>query len=236
MDSSEDIEKVSTQEQRSSFKDKLDEAQEWLYMDGEDASADEFEKHLDSLKTTGGEIFFRLKELSARPVAGKYIREYLDGLHKTLGEWEKTKPWIAPSYKNEILDDVHKIKKWLDENEAKQATTPGYMVPIFTSDEVYGKVGKLQEKVLKISNIPRPKPKVEKPPKNDSVKADNQDDGRSTSSNSTDNEAAGETTREPSESGGHSQGEKIHEPSESEGHSEGSNGEQDANEEPFDEL
>lgn len=34
-------------------------AQEWLYMDGEDASADEFEKHLDSLKTTGEEIFFR---------------------------------------------------------------------------------------------------------------------------------------------------------------------------------
>lgn len=236
LDSSEDIEKVSTQEQRSSFKDKLDEAQEWLYMDGEDASADEFEKHLDSLKTTGEEIFFRLKELSARPVAGKYVREYLDGLHKTLGEWEKTKPWIAPSYKNEILDEVHKIKKRVDENEAKQAKTPGYMVPIFTSDEVYGKVGKLQEKVLKISNIPRPKPKVEKPPKNDSVKADNQDDGRSTSSNSTDNEAAGETTREPSESEGHSQGEKIHEPSESEGHSEGSNGEQDANEEPFDEL
>lgn len=221
LDSSEDIEKVSTQEQRSSFKDKLDEAQEWLYMDGEDASAAEFEKHLDSLKTTGEEIFFRLKELSARPVAGNYVREYLAGLHKTLGEWEKTKSWIAPSYKDEILVEVDKIKKWLDENEAKQAKTPGYMVPIFTSDEVYGKVGKLQDKVLKISNIPKPKAKVEKPPKNDSVKADNQDDVTSTSSNSTDNEAAGEKTREPSES---------------EGHSQGSNGEQDANEDPFDEL
>jgi len=65
LDSSEDIEKVSTQEQRNSFKDKLDEAQEWLYMDGEDASAAEFQEHLDSLKTIGGEIFFRLKELSA---------------------------------------------------------------------------------------------------------------------------------------------------------------------------
>jgi len=96
LDSSEDIEKVSTQEQRSSFKDKLDEAQEWLYMDGEDASAAEFEKHLDSLKTTGEEIFFRLKELSARPVAGNYVREYLAGLHKTLGEWEKTKILDCP--------------------------------------------------------------------------------------------------------------------------------------------
>jgi len=221
LDSSEDIEKVSTQEQRNSFKDKLDEAQEWLYMDGEDASAAEFQEHLDSLKTIGGEIFFRLKELSARPVAVIYVRKYLDGLHKTLDEWEKNKPWIGQSFKDEILNEADKIKKWLDENEARQAKTPGYMVPIFTSDEVYGKVEKLQDKVFKISKMPKPKPKVEIPPKNDSVKDENQEEVTSTSSNSTDNEAAGE---------------KIHEPSESEGQSQGSNGEQDANEEHSDEL
>jgi len=221
LDSSEDIEKVSTQEQRNSFKDKLDEAQEWLYMDGEDASAAEFQEHLDSLKTIGGEIFFRLKELSSRPVAVIYVRKYLDGLHKTLDEWEKNKPWIGQSFKDEILNEADKIKKWLDENEARQAKTPGYMVPIFTSDEVYGKVEKLQDKVFKISKMPKPKPKVEIPPKNDSVKDENQEEVTSTSSNSTDNEAAGE---------------KIHEPSESEGQSQGSNGEQDANEEHSDEL
>ena len=119
MDSSEDIEKVSTQEQHNSFKDKLDEAQEWLYMDGEDASAAEFQEHLDSLKTIGGEIFFRLKELSARPVAVIYVRKYLDGLHKTLDEWEKNKPWIGQSFKDEILNGADKINKWLDENEAR---------------------------------------------------------------------------------------------------------------------
>lgn len=221
LDSSEDIEKVSTQEQRNSFKDKLDEAQEWLYMDGEDASAAEFQEHLDSLKTIGGEIFFRLKELSARPVAVIYVRKYLDGLHKTLDEWEKNKPWIGQSFKDEILNEADKIKKWLDENEARQAKTPGYMVPIFTSDEVYGKIEKLQDKVFKISKMPKPKPKVEIPPKNDSVKDENQEEVTSTSSNSTDNQAAGE---------------KIHEPSESEGQSQGSNGEQDANEEHSDEL
>lgn len=221
LDSSEDIDKVSTQEQRDSFKGKLDEAQDWLYMDGEDASAAEFQEHLDSLKTIGDEIFFRLKELSARPAAGIYVREYLDGLHKTLDAWEKSKPWIAQSFKDEILNEADKIKKWLDENEARQAKNPGYMVPIFTSDEVYGKVEKLQDKVLKISKMPKPKPKVEIPPKNDSVKADNEDEVTSTSSRSTDNETADE---------------KIHEPSGSEGHSQGSNGEQDGNEEPNDEL
>jgi hypothetical protein len=66
--------------------------------------------------------------------------------------------------------------------------------------------------------MPKPKPKVEIPPKNDSVKAENQEEATSTSNNNTDNEAAGE---------------KIHEP---EGQSQGSNGEQDAKEEHFDEA
>jgi len=70
-----------------------------------------------------------------------------------LDEWEKNKPWIGQSFKDEIL------------NEARQAKTLGYMVPIFTSDEVYGKVEKLQDKVFKISKMPKPKPKVEIPPK-----------------------------------------------------------------------
>ena len=82
-----------------------------------------------------------------------------------MDEWEKKKPWIGQSFEDEILNEADKIKKWLDENEARQAKTPGYMVPIFTSDEVYGKVEKLQDKVFKISKMPKPKPKVEIPPK-----------------------------------------------------------------------
>ena len=39
------------------------------------------------------------------------------------------------------------------------------MVSIFTSDEVYGKVKKIQDKVFKIKKMLKPKPKVEIPPK-----------------------------------------------------------------------
>lgn len=35
-------------------------AQDWLYTDGEDASASEFKERLDSLKAIGDPIFFRL--------------------------------------------------------------------------------------------------------------------------------------------------------------------------------
>lgn len=33
--------------------------QEWLYTDGEDASATQFQEHLDKLKAIGDPIFFR---------------------------------------------------------------------------------------------------------------------------------------------------------------------------------
>jgi hypoxia up-regulated 1 len=54
-----EFEKISTQEERKAFVEKLDEVQDWLYMDGEDANATEFEKRLDSLKAIGSPISFR---------------------------------------------------------------------------------------------------------------------------------------------------------------------------------
>uniref|UniRef100_A0A0C9QMT8 TSA: Wollemia nobilis Ref_Wollemi_Transcript_21707_3593 transcribed RNA sequence n=1 Tax=Wollemia nobilis TaxID=56998 RepID=A0A0C9QMT8_9CONI len=216
LDSSEDILKISTEEQRESFKGKLDEAQEWLYTDGEDASADEFQRHLDSLKSIGDPIFLRLAELSARPIASDYFRQYLSGLHKTLDEWEKKKPWIEQSLKDEVLNEADKIKKWLEEYEAKQAITPGYMPPMFTSDEVYRKLEKLEDKVIKISKIPKPKPKIEKP-----AKVDSQEETKSSSSNRTEDGDGGENT---------------HEPNESAQQSEDSDGQQKVDDEPFDEL
>jgi hypoxia up-regulated 1 len=37
----------------------LPQVQEWLYTDGEDATAAEFQERLDMLKDAGGHIFFR---------------------------------------------------------------------------------------------------------------------------------------------------------------------------------
>ncbi|KAG2260055.1 hypothetical protein Bca52824_079349 [Brassica carinata] len=51
-----EFEKVSTQEERKTFVEKLDEVQDWLYMDGEEAIATEFQERLDSLKAIGSPI------------------------------------------------------------------------------------------------------------------------------------------------------------------------------------
>nr|DAD33887.1 TPA_asm: hypothetical protein HUJ06_012738 [Nelumbo nucifera] len=162
LESSEEIEKISTSQERQSFVEKLDEVQEWLYTDGEDASATEFQERLDFLKAIGDPIFFRLNELGTRPAASEHARRYLGELKQIISDWEK---------------------------KAEQQKISGFNKPAFTSEEVYDKVIDLQDKVASINKIPKPKPKVEKPLKNE---ADSKEKNTSTS-NSTSEETSSQT-------------------------------------------
>ncbi|MBA0841469.1 hypothetical protein Goarm_003957, partial [Gossypium armourianum] len=81
-ETSEDFERISSNDERQSVIKKLDEVQEWLYTDGEDATATEFQERLNLLKAATDPIFFRFKELTARPEAVKFARQYLTELQQ----------------------------------------------------------------------------------------------------------------------------------------------------------
>ncbi|KAM7271972.1 hypothetical protein ACFE04_031186 [Oxalis oulophora] len=180
LETSEELEKVSSSEERRSFIEKLDEVQEWLYMDGEDATGNEFQERLDSLKAIGDPIFFRFKELTARPAATEHARKYLGQLQKIVNEWESKKPWIPKEKIDELVKDADKLKIWLEEKEAEQKKTSALSQPVFTSEDVYLKVLELQDKVTSLNKIPKPRPKVEKPKKNDTENTtDNGDNSKS---------------------------------------------------------
>ncbi|XP_077219546.1 heat shock 70 kDa protein 17-like isoform X2 [Tasmannia lanceolata] len=169
LEASGEIEKISTEQERQSFINKLDEVQEWLYTDGEDAPASEFEKHLSSLKAIGDPIFFRLNEITARPAASENAKRYLSELQKIVTGWEKSKSWIPKARIDEVLSEADKLKNWLKEKEAQQKKTSAFTNPIFTSEEVYDMVLDLQDKVAKVNRIPKPKPKIEKPQKEENA-------------------------------------------------------------------
>ncbi|XVF82598.1 hypothetical protein PTKIN_Ptkin16aG0062300 [Pterospermum kingtungense] len=171
---SEDFEKVSSIDERQSVIKKLDEVQEWLYTDGEDATATEFQERLNMLKSSADPIFFRFKELTARPAAVKVARRYLTDLQQTIRGWETDKPWLPKGRVDELSANMDKVKTWLDEKEAEQKKISGFSTPVFTSEEVYEKVFGLQDKADSIKRIPKPKPKVEKKP----VKNENETDSK----------------------------------------------------------
>ncbi|KAK1619226.1 hypothetical protein QYE76_024743 [Lolium multiflorum] len=174
---------VSTEQERESFAEKLSEVQDWLYMDGEEAQAKEFQERLDQLKAMGDPILFRLSELKARPAACGSARLYLTELQKIVKNWETSKPWLPKKRIDEVVSEADKLKTWLEEKEALQKSTPVYSSPAFTSEEVYQKVLGLQDKVSSVNRIPKPKPKVEKkPPKEESASKEKQPDSESESS------------------------------------------------------
>uniref|UniRef100_A0A7N0U498 Uncharacterized protein n=1 Tax=Kalanchoe fedtschenkoi TaxID=63787 RepID=A0A7N0U498_KALFE len=86
-----ELESVLTIEERQSFTKKLEEVQEWLYMDGEDANVTDFQQRLDVLKSIGDPIFFRLSELSARPAAFEHARKFYNELDQIVQDWESKK-------------------------------------------------------------------------------------------------------------------------------------------------
>ncbi|KAI3963076.1 hypothetical protein MKW92_040814 [Papaver armeniacum] len=167
LDSAEDIEKISTKEERQSLIEKLEEVQEWLYTDGEDASAAEFTERLGLLKAKYDPIFFRLSELTERPTASEHARIYLTELQQIVSDWEKNKSWLPKEKIDEVRIEAEKFKKWLADKETEQKKTSLFNTPAFSSEDVYDKVFSLRDKVATLNKIPKPKPKVEKPPKNE---------------------------------------------------------------------
>ncbi|XP_077248273.1 heat shock 70 kDa protein 17-like [Tasmannia lanceolata] len=212
LEASAKLEKISTKQERQSFIDKLDEVQEWLYA-GEDAPASEFEERLSLLKAIGDPIFFRLNELTARPAASENAQRYLSELQKIVSGWEKNKSWLPKARIDEILSEADKLKNWLEEKEAQQKITSGFDTAVFTSEEVYDMVADLKEKVAKVNKIPKPKPKIEKPPKEE--KESRGENGTSSNSTSDNNSQSEQPTGEPIDS---------------------SNNEADSESEPHDEL
>ncbi|KAL2585521.1 hypothetical protein AAZV13_13G003200 [Glycine max] len=164
--------------------------QDWLYTDGEDANATEFQERLDQLKAVGDPIFFRLKELTARPAAVEHANKYIDELKQIVEEWKAKKSWLPQERVDEVIKSSEKLKNWLDEKEAEQTKTSGFSKPAFTSEEVYLKVLDLQTKVASINRIPKPKPKVQKPVKNETESSEqnteNSDSNSADSSSSSD--------------------------------------------------
>ncbi|XP_010274751.1 PREDICTED: heat shock 70 kDa protein 17-like [Nelumbo nucifera] len=117
------------------------------------------------------------------------VPTFFFGSLQIISDWEKNKSWLPKARIDEVLNDADKVKSWLEEKEAEQQKISGFNKPAFTSEEVYDKVIDLQDKVASINKIPKPKPKVEKPLKNE---ADSKEKNTSTS-NSTSEETSSQT-------------------------------------------
>ncbi len=81
-------------------------------------------------------ILFRKSEAEVRPATVAAARLIVSRIFEKVEEWEKTKPHITESERQDAIEKGEEILLWLDKNEARQADLECHEDPVFTSEQV----------------------------------------------------------------------------------------------------
>ena len=155
------IEAVTSQEQRDALKKSSEDAEEWMYDDGYDASYETYKAKYEELTKPADRVFLRVKEVTARAEAVAELKKKLDKVVGLMTKWETTMPQITEEERKDVLEKVEEVRKWLNEKEAAQAAADPTEDPVFTSAEVPLQTKEIQTTISKLSRRPKPQPKKE---------------------------------------------------------------------------
>ena len=140
----EDLEKVSTDEEREKIMEDLEGIEDWLYEDGEEGGAnapiDAYKEKRKKMDERVNAIFFRHAELEARPKAVETARIILEAAKHKTSAWITERPQVSEDDRKQVLKMIEDIGKWLDEKEKKQEGLEKTATPAFTSSDVKSQI------------------------------------------------------------------------------------------------
>lgn len=201
----EDVQKVTTEQQREEFSTKLSEAADWLYGEGENTDAAEYRGKLKDLKTVGDKIFFRVSEMTERPKAVMQSL-YTINITRTLLVNISDIKNITEEELHEVTEQLDELESWIETKLEEQSELQDYDDPVLTSRQINDKWAKVEKEVKKL--LRKPEKKKPKPTTIETPESEN------TTTESTEN-----NTETPSEEGSEqNQEEAEHEHSEEDGH------------------
>ncbi|RKP10996.1 putative heat shock protein, partial [Thamnocephalis sphaerospora] len=150
------------QKARDAFMSLLNDTEDWLYGDGEDATKSVYVEKLTELRKHGDPIAFRFNEANERPAAVRALREAIDQYSLNASGSDARFEHIPVEEKQQIVDRCIKAQQWLEERLRSQEKLSKDQDPVVRSQEI------LQERealVLFASPIlSKPKPKPEPTP------------------------------------------------------------------------
>lgn len=164
----------ANQQEKDAFNKKNDEAENWLYEEGFDATKSVYASKLAELKALGGPIEHRAAEAAARPTAVSALQQNV----------EKYKKWLADAQANEAYSHItdeefstchtkcDEISSWLYDKLDEQGSLPPHVDPAFLAADVNTKSKELTTVCSPIMHKPKPKPKVEEKPKEEEKPAE----------------------------------------------------------------
>ncbi|KAJ1559160.1 Hypoxia up-regulated protein 1, partial [Cladochytrium tenue] len=162
-----EVENVTTEEQRESFLAKVAEAQDWLDDDGTTAKLEDLRKKLQGLKSEHSPILRRRDELRRRPAAVEELRNATVTysqlvtalkLNVTVGASEGG-PLPPASFTDEeadrVLKSISDTADWLDEMEAAQARLKPHEPPVLLAKDIEAKKTAVANEVMRLLTRPR---------------------------------------------------------------------------------
>ena len=189
MDDEDNIGKISTEEQREELMKLSRDAEDWLFDEGDTADLETIRAKYDELATPAEKVWFRLKEMTARPEAVKDLNEKLVEIEEKFTQWVTDLTHITDEEKDDVYSKIESARKWVSDKVDAQAEKSGHEDPVFTSEEVPLQTKPIQKLIAKLSKKPKPKPpKVEKEPEKNSTEEEQTSEG--------DGESAGEDASE----------------------------------------
>ena len=159
LESEEEVDTVATPEQKQEVLTLIEETEEWLYGDGDDAEAGEYYDKERGISVLLDAIFLRVTEKEKRPKAVEDAKSRLAGAEALVLKWEKDKPHITETERGDVTAKVEKIRAWLEEKEAAQAEIAATEPAVFVSKDVDVQIAPLSKLVDRLNKKPKPVPK-----------------------------------------------------------------------------
>ncbi len=90
-----EVEAVSTEEQRSAISTALEEVEEWLYDEGDDTDVPTYKGKHDGLKDLVEPVLTRVYEASVRGKVTRTAQEFIAAAKASLADWNESRPWVS---------------------------------------------------------------------------------------------------------------------------------------------
>merc|ERR550534_2412841 len=157
-----EIIKVTTEEERAKISTLSAETEEWLFGDGTEADLATYNERLRSLQGLMEPGFERQRELLER----EDLPEFVDSTLVSIGSMRdevKNMTWVNETKIEAANSKLLEFETWWEDVSKKQQDLPAHEVPIYRVEEVKEKLGNVEKMWSKLKKTKKPKePKKEK--------------------------------------------------------------------------
>ncbi|KAJ3070834.1 adenyl-nucleotide exchange factor sse1 [Podochytrium sp. JEL0797] len=150
--------------ERTSFMKECNEMEDWLYGDGEDATKSVYVEKLAGLKKQGDPVAARYLESEERPRAERLFREYANDIAIKLAAEDDRYAHIDAADMAKVKKELDTKLAWLNAGLAKINEQAKSVDPAIKVADINMEKESLSYVVTPILNKPKPPPKVETPP------------------------------------------------------------------------